>query len=327
MADFNQEKLKQALGLEYLTRAKLDSYTANLYLLKDIWKNNRKSEIHNLGFEDPAEIPFYPVGDSYKASTSGSKYNHELIIENEMMIEYDFSEAYTNIMRTYYLPSNTYLDKVKYTTDKMESRLLSYPDKQPYREMKTFTFFKVDISAVAKDGTYTEWGSMFSSYTQFMTGVMVFSEVELKLIYDFYDIKKIELLENYTFRCKQGLLNDYFERIDELKLQDDEGLLRIYKQMRNKIYGTIGKTGLNAADEKNFKFPIYNRAFSSMVAGVFRDRIARYEQKYVNSDYGLIMIKTDGLYFRKEVPEFENLYEKGIVKRKVHVISSDDVAL
>jgi len=64
-----------------------------------------------------------------------------------------------------------------------------------------------------------------------------------------------------------------------------------YKMLRNKIYGTIGKRELSAHEAKIFKFPMYNRAFSSMVAGVFRDRIARYEQKYVNSEYGLVLIQ------------------------------------
>ena len=53
-----------------------------------------------------------------------------------------------------------------------------------------------------------------------------------------------------------------------------------------------------------------------MVAGVFRDRMVRYEQKYVHSAYGLLKIRTDGLYFRSEVPEFEELYKLGVVKKK-----------
>ncbi|EAL7691336.1 hypothetical protein DVE55_09380, partial [Campylobacter jejuni] len=151
---------------------------------------------------------------------------------------------------------------------------------------------KVAIEAIAKESTYTAFGSHFQQYRKNLSRTLTVTEIELKLIMDFYDVKALEILETYTFRTRKGLLEDYFEKIDRLK--EDEETKFFYKMLRNKIYGTIGKRELSTHEAKIFKFPMYNRAFSSMVAGVFRDRIARYEQKYVNSEYGLVLIKTDG---------------------------------
>lgn len=320
-----QQKIKFMLGLNYLTRAKLDGFNGNLYILKHIWKNTTKStsQFHFLGWDDPSKIPYYPDSDSYRGATSGSKYNKELLIPNEKMIEYDFTEAYTNIMRTYSLPSNVYLENAKFDADKIIDRMKSYDKPQPYRELSTLVFVNVYIEAIAKDDTYTAFGSHFQQYRRTLSRTLTISEIELKLIMDFYDVKHLEILETYTFRCRKGMLDDYFKIIDQLK--DDEETLPFYKMLRNKIYGTIGKRELNDYEKQIFNFPMYNRAFSSMVAGVFRDRIARYEQKYVNSEYGLVLIKTDGLYFKKEVPEFEALAQRGIVKKKEHVITDDDV--
>ena len=122
IADDLQAELKRVLGLEYLTKKKLDAYNANLFLLKDIWKNNKKSQIKNLGWDDPEKIPFFPEADSFKASSSLCKYNTDKLVMNAEMIEYDFTEAYTNIMRIYKLPSNTYLTN-KPTTDKVLGRM------------------------------------------------------------------------------------------------------------------------------------------------------------------------------------------------------------
>lgn len=329
----SQEEIKRILQLEYLTRAKLDAYNGNLYLLRDIFRNQKKSKIHRLGWKDPKEIPFYPTaGAGFVASTSGSQYNIDQIIVGKEKIEYDFSEAYTNIMRSYYLPSNTFLSSIKYDCQKIKKRFAEYHKTRPYRELKTFIFMTVDIKAIANESTYTEWGGMLANYTRFLTGIITVSEIELKLIYDFYEIKQLVVLDSFVFQTCKGMLDDYFSRIDKLK--NNELTNKYYKGMRNKIYGTIGKLEMTAADRKfqfpddmpgNPKFAPYNRAFSAMVAGVFRDRIARYEQKYVNSEYGLINIRTDGLYFRKEVPEFEKLHAAGVVKKKIHVITEEDL--
>lgn len=324
-SDAFQTKVKTMLGLTYLTRAKLDGFNGNHYILKDIYVNSTKntSQIHYLGWDDPQKIPFYPDTDSYRGATSGSKYNKELLVPNERMIEYDFAEAYTNIMRNYKLPSNVYLENVRFDKEKLLERLASYDKPQPHKELSTFVFVKVAIEAIAKESTYTAFGSHFQQYRKNLSRTLTVTEIELKLIMDFYDVKALEILETYTFRTRKGLLEDYFEKIDRLK--EDEETKFFYKMLRNKIYGTIGKRELSTHEAKIFKFPMYNRAFSSMVAGVFRDRIARYEQKYVDSEYGLVLIKTDGLYFKKEVPEFEALNKKGIVKKKVHVITDHDV--
>lgn len=317
-----QKKIKTILGLTYLTRARLDGFNSNHYILKDIWKNTKKnnSQFHFLGWDDPKNIPFYPSNDSYRATTSGSIYNRELIAMNEMMIEYDFNEAYTNIMRKYKLPSNVYLENVKMTKEKVLERLSRYDRPHPYRDLDTFIFLKVEIQGYAREDTYID-DSHFSYYTKNLSQTLTITEIELKLIMDFYDIKKLNVLETYTFRCRQGMLDDYFKKIDPLK--EDEETLFFYKMLRNKVYGTIGKGKLSDHESKIFRFPMYNRAFASATVGIFRDRMIRYEQKYVNSEYGLIMIKTDGIYFKKEVPEFEALYRKGIVKRNVHVITMD----
>lgn len=318
-----QYKLKSALGLTYLTRARLDGFNANHYILKDIWKNTTKtsSQFHFLGYDDPELIPFYPESDSYRAATSGSKYNKELLVIGEKLIEYDFTEAYTNIMRNYKLPSNIYLANVKMDKEKLLERLSKYDAAQPYRNLSTFMFVEVYIEAFANENTYTTYGSHFAQYGKVIARSMTITEIELKMILDFYDVKALEVINCHTFRCRQGMLDDYFEKIDVLK--EDEETLFFYKMLRNKIYGTIGKLKLNPQEANIFKFPMYNRAFSSMVSAVFRDRIARYEQKYVFSEYGLVLIKTDGLYFRKEVPEFERLYQKGIVKKKEHIINEE----
>lgn len=346
--DVVQSEIKRILKLEYLNRAKLDAYSSNLYLLKDLYVNSRskKDGIRHLGYERPEDIPFFPEGFSYRAATSGSKYNEELLVLQETMVEYDFSEAYTNIMRTYALPSNTYLPSVSFDKEKLVQRFDAYNKmKHPYRDMKTFLFFKIKISAIGYDETYTEWGSAFQDYTKYLQDEITISEIELKLIFDHYAIIELEVLETYGFRCRKGLLNEYFERLDPLKQSPDKEIGDLYKGMRNKLYGTIGKRelsqhesrildlpdyyleekGIDRATLRNEQSitPIFNRAFSSAVAGIFRDRIARLEQKYVKSEYGLVLIRTDGLYFRKEVPEFEKWVAAGIVKKKVHTITDD----
>lgn len=322
-----EKELKKVLGLQWVTRTRLEAYNANQYLFRDICHNQPKSDITRyLGWDDPAKIPYYPMpGEGYKGATSGSDYNIELMIPGEQKIEYDFREAYTNIARRYALPSNTFLNHVKYDREKIEQRFAEYPKKLPYANMSTFAFLDVEISAIAKEDTYTKWGSHFQNYTEAMYQArMHVTEIELKLIYDYYDIKELIIHDSFVFRCRKNLLADYFNRIDLLK--DNELTQQYYKAMRNKAVGLIGKTKLQTIDEKAFKYPFYNRAFSAMVYGVFRDVIARYEQKYVYSPYVLLKIKTDGLYFLKEVPEFEKLHQLGIVKKKVSLITEEDRA-
>lgn len=321
----HQQQLKELLGLEYLTRAKLDAYNANLYLMRDIVVNQKKSKIHKLGWEDPKAIPFYPMGDSYRAPTAGAKYNTEVVALGEKMIEYDFKEAFPTIMRSHKLPSNTFLKNVSYDREKLEKRFSEYSEKQPYKNLSTFSFVTVEITATAKENTYTEYGSAFDRYRKNFMQTITLSEIELKLIYDFYDIKKLNVLETYTFRTQEGLLEDYFSRIEKVKEAGNSNpeMLKNYKKMRNKAYGVVGKLKLSELDKRVFKIPIYNRAYSAMVAGVFRDVMARYEQKYVNTEYGLLMIKTDGIYFKNEVPEFEKLAQVGMVRKHIHTITEN----
>lgn len=333
------EELKKVLHMTYLTRAKLEPFNANKYLLKDIWKNStKKSGIHSLGWERPENIPFYPGGEknpeSYRASTSGGKYNSERIVVGEKVVEYDFNEAYTNILRNYALPSNTFLPNAKFDTEKIKNRLAEYDRPHPYRELKTFVFVECYIWASAKEGTFVgasnSRSSMLEVYgrsfdgTQEIDRKMIVSEIELKLIFDFYDVKEFLVYGTYTFRTKKDLLKEYFERVAPLK--ENELTKKAYKAMRNKLYGQISALKLGKIDENIFQFPMYNRAIGAFVTGVFREKMVRYEQKYVNSEYGLIMIKTDGLYFLKEVPEFEKLYKAGVVKKKEHVITEEDVS-
>lgn len=327
VSDDLQSELKKALGLEYLTKKNLDAYNANLFLLKDIWKNNKKSTVKYLGWEDPQNIPYFPEGSAFKASSSLSKYNTNQLVFGAEMIEYDFSEAYTNIMRNYALPSNTYL-KNKPDTDKVLARMCNYEKKHPYRELSTFWFIQMDIEAIKKETTHAAEGSMFSIYGDVLSARnLILSEIELKLIFDFYNVKKLEVKDGHMFRTRKGMLNEYFERLDRIKDLEIFKEAKTYKKMRNKLYGQIGKFELGAYGEKVFRFPIYNRAFSSMVAAVFRDVMIRYEQKYVNSEYGLLFIRTDGIYFKKEVPEFETLAAAGVVKKKIHTIGDAEFAM
>ncbi|EHZ0460508.1 hypothetical protein K5G30_002390 [Enterococcus faecalis] len=320
-----QEKLKDLLGLSYLTRAKIDAYSANLYLLKDIVLNQKKSKVHKLGWTDPEAIPFYPIGDSFRAPSSGSGYNLETVAIGEKMIEYDFKEAYPTIMRSHKLPSNTFLKNVSYDRDKIEKRFSEYPEKQPYKRLSTFSFFKVEIVAKRKEETYWDKNSFLARYPGNLMETITLSEIELKLLYDFYDIKKLNVLDSYTFRTQDNLLEDYFSRIEKVKEAGkiDSGMLKNYKKMRNKCFGLIAKGELGNFAKDRFEIPIYNRAYSAMVAGVFRDVMARYEQKYVHSEYGLLLIKTDGIYFKKEVPEFEKLLQVGMVRKHIHTITED----
>lgn len=323
-----QKELKDMLGIGYLDR-KLDAYSANLFLLRDICWNHSKSAIHHLGYEDPEAIEFYPADDSYRASTSGTKYNINKINIGDPKIQYDFTEAYTNIMRSYSLPSNSFLKAVKYDTAKLEKRFADYNGNHPYRDMKTFIFVKIDIMARAKNGVYLGSGGMLSGYRNKMMGEFILTEIELKLIYDFYDIYELKILDSYVFRCRKFMLADYFERLDNVK--KNPRTIQFYKPMRNKIYGQISKLELSEfdrsllrPDDPRKKFPIRNRAFGSAVTAIFRDKFVRYEQKYVNSEFTLWDIRTDELYFTKEVPEFERLIPVGIVKKKTGIISESD---
>lgn len=334
----NSDLLKKFLGLDYLKRIDIDAYSANRFLLKDIWKNQPHAGVHHLGYDDPQSIPFNPgavdtdpnsttSNEGYRAATSGSKYNAELLVPGEDMIEYDFKEAYTNIMRMYHLPSNTYLEKVKMTKEKLEKRFAEFDtQKHPYREMKTFCFIRFSIAATVKPGVYTERGSMLFTYGEdFTADDLILSEIELRMIFEYYDIIFFDVIDSYVYRTRKGMLDEYFDRIDKLKLigeqAGDDELISLYKTMRNKIYGQIGINQI-AANEKTFRFPMYNRAFSAAVAGVLRDMMIHYEQNYVNSEYGLVMIKTDGIYFKNTVPEFDKLAAAGIVRRKEHIIDS-----
>lgn len=323
-----QQELKDTLGIGYMKRA-MDAYSANLYTLRDICWNNKKSPIHHLGYEDPEAIPFYPIGDSSRASTSGTKYNIDKISFGDKKVQYDFTEAYTNIMRAYSLPTNSYLAHVKYDREKIEKRLSGYTGNHPYRDMKTFIFVKIDIKARVKEGTYLGDYGMIADYRDYLDGIWTLTEIELKLIYDFYNILDLVVLDTYTFRCEKNMLAEYFSRIDKLK--ENKRTLKFYKQMRNLLYGQINKFELSPFDEKFLdyddpkrNFPIRNRAFGSAVLAIFRDKMARYEQKYVNSEYNLWDIRTDALYFTKEVPEFEKLVPLGIVKKYVGIITEDD---
>lgn len=309
------DRLKELLNMKYLTRAKLDPYNANKYLLKDIWKNNKKSGIHFLGWDDPEKIPFYPQGDSFRAPTSGGRYNDDLLIVGNDMVEYDFNEAYTTILRNYPLPSNTYLAHAKFTTEKIIDRLAEYDKPHPYRDLKTFVFVDFYMEAFAKPETFiSPYGSNLVNYGKTIASRMTTTEVELKLIFDFYDVKAFEVMETHTFKMRSGMLDDYFARIEPLK--GDEIAGGAYKFMRNKVFGQISATEHKGADAKIFNFPMYNRAAGAFVTGVFRDRMTRFEQKYVNDeDYKLLLMRTDALYFNKEVPYFEALTQRGITKR------------
>lgn len=322
-----QNKIKKLTGLGWMTKGKLDSFSTIKYLLMDIYRKNKKTGVHFLGYDRPEDAPFFVPGSAYRAPTSSSLYNLDLFEVGEKIVEYDFNEAYTVIMKNYYLPSNTYLKFIKYDTEKTLDRIQSHTGKRPYAELKTYSFFWVIFKGTAKKGTYAnpKSQSMLADYGEnpLFTEPVWLSEIELKILFDFYDIEDFVVVDSHTYKCKQGLLKEYFERIEPLKTDPDT--LKLYKNLRTKVFGAIGQKQINAGEAGKFdKYSMYNRAFSSMVAGVFRDRMLRYEQKYVNSPYGLIRIKTDGLYFREEVPEFEHLYELGVVKKKVHSISQEE---
>lgn len=59
-SDAFQTKVKTMLGLTYLTRAILDGFNGNHYILKDIYVNSTKntSQIHYLGWDDPQKYLF-----------------------------------------------------------------------------------------------------------------------------------------------------------------------------------------------------------------------------------------------------------------------------
>lgn len=323
-----QQELKEVLGIGYMKKS-MDSYSAILYTLRDICWNNKKSAIHRLGYEDPEAIPFYPIGDSSRASTSGTKYNMDKINIGDKKVQYDFVEAYPSIMRAYSMPTNSYLGHLTYDREKLEKRLFGYTGNHPYRDMKTFLFLKVEINARAKEGFYLGHNSQMSEYREKLDGVWTLTEIELKLIYDFYDVYDLIVLKTHAFRCEKNLLIDYFDRIDKLK--KNPRTLKFYKEMRNTAYGIINKLELKKFDESLLvpddprkKFPVRNRAYGSALTGIFRDKMVRYEQKYVNSEYGLWDIRTDALFFTKEVPEFEQLVPVGVVKKKTGIITEAD---
>lgn len=328
------DMLKKLLHMEYLTKRAIDSYSAIFYLLKDIWRNSRskKAPIFSLGYETPKSIPFYPGGNgkfdkSYLGPTSGTQYNDDLIVNGDQMVEYDIRQAYTSVMRSYALPSNKLFDGVKMTTEKLEKRFADYESKRhPYRDLKTLAFIDCKIAARAKPDTYLGRGAMLQTNygNSLMSSNLIVSEIELKAIFDFYDVMSFSVNDSFVFQTKKGLLQDYFDRIEVIRVYaeaaGDQLLLDAYKDMRNKVYGAVGRVELLENSGSVFKFPMYNRAFSSMVSGVVRDTMLRYEQKYVNSEYGLIMIKTDGIYFKNEVPEFNRAVELGAFRRHDHLI-------
>lgn len=321
-----QSKIKQLVGLGWMSKGKLDYFSTIKYLLMDIHRKNKKTGVHFLGFDTPEEQPFLVPTSAYRASTSSSIYNPNLIEAGKTKIEYDFNEAYSVIMRNYPLPSNTVLN-VKYDTDKALDRIIVRPDHRAYVDLNTYSIFLVTFSGKAKKGTYADpdGQGMLADYgmNPITPKPIWISEIELKILIDFYELETLNVLSSYTYLCKKGLLKEYFERIEPLKTDPDT--LKLYKSLRTRIFGAIGQKTLNKGEKDVFnKYQMYNRAYSSMVAGVFRDQMVRYEQKYVDSEYGLIQIKTDGLYFREPVPEFENLYRKGVVKKKVHTITQED---
>jgi hypothetical protein len=324
--DAFQSKIKELLNMTYLTKAKLDPFSANMYLLKDILKNNQKTTLTNLGWENPTDIPFNPDGLSYQGPTSGSRYNQDKINFGDKKVMYDFNAFFASIMRNYSLPSNTFLSSVKMTHDKIIDRLDSYASRYPYKNLKTFVFVKIDIHAAAKPGVHIDTGSMLYGWTKVIYQKnIVISEIELKIICDYYDVKDLKIIDSYVFRCRNDLFVDYFDRIDILASDSDQDVVKFHKGMRNRLYGLVGKHRLTDAQANVFSIPIYNRACASFVGAVARDIMLRLEQKYVNSEYDMFMIKTDGIYFKREVPEFEKLLQAGVVKKEVSTIDNDDI--
>jgi len=322
--DRMQKKIRDALGL-WVSKRKLDSFSSMKWLLKDIYdKRKTKTDLRYLGWEDPALAPFYL--EEYRAPTSHSRYNLELIKAGDKKIEYDFAQAYTVIMMNYKLPSNTYLKNVKWDTEKViRDRIFSYKEKKPYADLDTFMIFEVELKGKAKKGTYAhpKAQGMLSRYGNNLNIIgKPLTEIELKILVDYYDIERFVVLDSHVFKCRRGMLAEYFERIEPLKTEPE--LQKLYKHMRTKVYGLIGQQKLSDSDKGFFNQPIYNRIFSAMVAGAFRDIMVRYEQKYVDSPYGLIAIVTDGIYFKTEVPEFERLLKTGAVKKKEHIITLEE---
>ncbi|MCH0195925.1 hypothetical protein KEL57_08350, partial [Enterococcus faecium] len=88
-----QNKIKRLVGLGWMTRGKLDSFSTIKYLLMDIYRQNKQTGIHFLGYDKPEDAPFFVPSSAYRASTSGSMYNLDLFEEGAKMIEYDFNEA------------------------------------------------------------------------------------------------------------------------------------------------------------------------------------------------------------------------------------------
>lgn len=315
-----QFEFKELLQLKHIDK-KLDAYTAIKFLLKDIYYKNKKSDIAKLGWNRPEDIPFYPKESSFRTATSGTFYNPKLIVAGRKTVEYDFIRAYTQLMEKISLPYQTILN-VKNTNDKVLNRLNSYTGKAtPYSDLKTFMFFQVDMIGIKKPNTYISYGN-FSYGEELNIKKTWLTEIEVKLIMDFYEVEYFNVRDSYTFKCKKGLLNDYFDRIEPLRYNPK--FEKIYKAMRTTIFGIIGQKKLRKGEENSANVPFYNRAYASMVVGVFRDRIIRYEQKYVHSEYGLWQIKLDGLYFMQEVPLFEKLLANGFVTKKIHTITEDE---
>lgn len=321
--EINQDNLKKAAGLTFLTKRKLDPYSTMRWVIKDIFEQRKtKTDLRYIGWCNPKDLPI-PGGLEFNAATSGSYYNIDLYKLGEKIIEYDFNQAYTNIMKNYSLPTNTYLKHIKHGEKKVADRFDAYNAHDfEYSNLSTFMILDVDLEGYACEWTYAETDSqgMLKDYGRELKLVNHrLTEIELKLLIDHYHITRFVVYETFLFKCKKGMLDEYFKRIEPISEYPE--LSKVYKRLRTSIFGYIGQRELKKGDEGFFDQPIYNRVYSAMVAGAFRDKMVRYEQKYVHSEYGLMYIVADGIYFKKEVPELEELVSEGVLKKNVKKIS------
>lgn len=370
-----QIEICRSLGL--VPSRKYDHRNTCLYVCRKIFQQaNGKTPFLKLGWRSPDDMPNYETIRMASIGTSSfSRYNNDLFENSPKRIEYDFVQAYKQIITRFFLPTNVILEKA-YKGETAEERtekllrhlqpILEMGDRnkndfvvspfKPSEDKKflgTFTFVRCEIkggrpkketfigdddnsSNALLSGKRTVHNQLL--FGKVLLGEYYLSEVEIKQIYDYYDIdlfdiRQFKVLDTFTFKTAMGIADEYYNEIQKIKEINHPLADRFYKDVRNYFHGFIGS---NKGDVKNYtktmfgkdnikdlsarkealdNAGVFNKAYQNALYSIWRDLLLRYEQKYVNN--GLLAIKTDALIFDREIPEFEALARAGVVRKKI----------
>ncbi|MGG5368382.1 hypothetical protein [Enterococcus sp. DIV0240a] len=298
--DDEELQLKISRTLGFAPSRKYDHRNTCLYICRKIFQEaNSNTAFLKLGWRAPEDMPEYETIRMASVGTSSfSRYNNDLFEQNNQRIEYDFVQAYKQIITRFFLPTNVFLEKAykaetaeekteKFlrhmqplfeTTDLTSKGFVVSPFKptEDKKFLNTFTFLRCEIrGGRPKEETFignddNSSNALLSGkrtvhnqllFGKSLIGEYYLSEVEIKQIHDYYNI---DLYDIRQFK----VLDTYTFRtamgVADEYYNEIEKIKEIDHPLAERFYKDVrnyfhGFVGSNKGDVKNYTKTMFGK--------------------------------------------------------------------